>query len=360
MTSVELNSIKNGVLAMPALFADTLVFCQYAYQYTGSGVSPTLSIDESVFGTKISHVAGEYVFTFSTSGGSSSWKLNSESIVLTQYGIEVQGSPNNGDTITVYYNINLSAIPKSSSDNSVSFDTGYPAAYDNAGATPKAIERNKMNWLLRVLSQGSFFGQTGIRYTFNSDVATAIGGYPLGAVLAHDDGNSIRNVVSLVDNNSYDFVTNGVDNQNWKYLDDEAGSGIYPDYGSSSYLIYAQIPVGTSSITQVSDWISMPKDGWIYPQFTVIEDVTTYLVLGPADGSVPTVDFSGNEYADMVPDEENSKSYTAFLLGNNSYGNKNLIPVKAGTKIAVFGMNTSSETVASAASVWVRIYRNYL
>lgn len=356
MTSAELNSIKNGVLAMPALFAEK----QATYHYTGSGDSPTFSIDKSVFGTKIDHVAGEYVFTFSTAGGSSSWELNSESIVLSQYGIEVQGSPNNGDTITVYYNINLSAIPKSSSDNSVSFDMGYPSSYDNAGQNPKTIERTKMNWLFRVLSQGSFFGQTGIRYTFNSDVATAIGGYPLGAVLAHDDGTSIRNVVSLVDNNSYNFVTNGVDNQSWKYLDDAAGSGIYPDYGSSSYLIYAQIPVGTSSITQASDWISMPKDGWIYPQFTMIEDVTTYLVLGPADGSVPTVDFSGNEYTDMVPDEENSKSYTAFLLGNNSYSNKNLIPVKAGTKIAVFGMNTSSETVASAASVWVRIYRNYL
>lgn len=357
MTSVELNSIKNGVLAMPTLFANEQEVCQYTYQYTGSGTSPTLSVDESVFITKISHVAGEYVFTFSTEGGSSSWELNSESIVISQYGIEVQGLPNNGDTITVYYNTNL--IPKSSSDNFVSFDTGYPSSYDNAGQNANAIERIKINWLLRVLSQGSFFGQTGIRYTYNSNVATAIGGYPLGAVLAHDDGTSIRNVVSLVDDNNYDFVTNGVDNQNWKYLD-ASSSGIYPDYGSSSYLIYAQIPVGTGSITQVSDWISMPKDGWIYPQFTLLEDVTTYLVLGPADGSVPTVDFSGNEYTDMVPDEENSKSYTAFLLGNNSYSNKNLIPVKAGTKIAVFGMNTSSAAGASAASVWVRIYRNYL
>ena len=261
----------------------------------------------------------------------------------------------NASSSSDIYNIELSTTP-----NAVKFSTGYTSAYDNTAGAGYSIGRPGFNYILRCLSQGSFFGQTGIRYTYNSDVATAIGGYPLGAVLAHDDGTSIRNVVSLVDDNTYDFVTNGVDNQHWKYLDDAAGSGIYPDYGSSSYLIYAQIPVGTSSITQVSDWISMPKDGWIYPQFTLIEDVTTYLVLGPADGSVPTVDFSGNEYTDMVPDEENSKSYTAFLLGNNSYGNKNLIPVKAGTKIAVFGMNTASGTGATAASVWVRIYRNYL
>lgn len=279
MTSTELNNIRNGVLAMPSLFAN----------------AATLSSD-------------------------------------------------------------ISPVPKTDSGN-VAFDTGYPAAYDNAGDTPKAIERNKMNWLLRVLSQGSFFGQTGIRYTFNSDVATVIGGYPLGAVLAHDDGTSIRNVVSLVDNNSYNFVTEGVDNQHWKYLGDASNSGIYPDYGSSEYIISAQIPVNTSSITQVSDWVSMPIDGWLYPQFNILGGLTSYLVLGPADGSVPTVNFTDNVYSDMIPDSGNTKSYTAFLLGNNTYSNKNLIPVRAGTKMAVFGSNSSEN---SAVGVYIRLYRNFL
>lgn len=279
MTSSELNNIRNGVLAMPSLFAN----------------AATLTSD-------------------------------------------------------------ISPVPQTDPGN-VAFDTGYPAAYDNAEATTKAIERNKMNWLLRVLSQGSFFGQTGIRYTYNSDVATAIGGYPLGAVLAHDDGTSIRNVVSLVDNNSYDFVTNGVDNQNWKYLDDSSNSGIYPDYGSSEYIISAQIPVNTSSITQVSDWVSMPMDGWLYPQFNIIGGLTSYLVIGPADGSIPTVNFTNNVYSDMIPDPGNTKSYTAFLLGNNTYSNKNLIPVKAGTKMAVFGSNSSGN---SAVGVYIRLYRNFL
>lgn len=355
MTSAELDRIKSDILAMPALFADK----QATYHYTGSGDSPTFSIDKSVFGTKISQVVGEYVFTFSTSGGSSSWALNSSSVVLSQYGIEVQGSPNNGDTIVVDYGINLSTIPKSSSDNSVSFDMGYTSSYDNAGQNPKPIERTKMNWLFRLLSQGSFFGQTGIRYTFNSAVSTEIGGYPLGAVLALDDGTSIRNVVSLVDNNTYDFVTNGVDNQHWKYLDDASNSGIYPDYGSSEYLISAQIPANTQTITQVCDWVSMPRDGWLYPQFVTLNGLTTYLVLGPADGSTPSVVFTEDEYKDMIPDDDNTKSYTSILLGNNTYSNKNLIPVKAGTKMAVFGKNTAS-VGSGAAGVYIRLYRNYL
>jgi hypothetical protein len=234
---------------------------------------------------------------------------------------------------------------------------GYPSSYDNAGQNPKPIERTEMNWLFRVLSQGSFFGQTGIRYTFNADVASAIGGYPLGAVLAHDDGTSIRNVVSLVDNNEYNFVTEGVDNQHWKYLDDSSNSGIYPDYGSSEYIISAQIPSNTQTITQVSDWVSMPMDGWLYPQFNIIGGLTSYLVLGPADGSIPTVNFTDNVYSDMIPDSGNTKSYTAFLLGNDTYSNKNFFPVKAGTKMAVFGRNSSGY---NAVGVYIRLYRNFL
>ena len=365
MTSIELNNIKNGVLAMPTLFANEQDVCQYTYQYTGSGTSPTLSIDESVFATKISHVAGEYVFTFSTSEESSSWKLNSESIVLSQYGIGVQGSPNNGDTIIVHYNIDL--IPKSSSDNSVSFDTGYPATYDNAGQNAKAIERNKMNWLLRVLSQGSFFGQTGIRYTFNANVATAIGGYPRGAILAHDDGISIRNVVSLKDDNTYNFLINGVDDKNWRYLDSYDNAGIFPDYGQCGYLIYATMPQNSPNITQMCEWVPMPENGWIYPQFTLVSGITTYLVLGPADGTVPSnVVFTGDVYEDMIlPGADNASEqginempYSIFLLGNNYYSNKNLIPVRKGTKLAVFGKNTSS-TVVNMSGVWIRMYRNY-
>ena len=255
---------------------------------------------------------------------------------------------------------NILQVPDTHSTD-VCFKNGYPAGYDNTSSSNKSIERNKFNWLLRALSQASYFGQTGIRYTYNSAVSSAIDGYPLGAVLAHDDGISIRNVVSLVDNNTYDFVTNGVDNQHWKYLDPASDMGIYPDYGSSEYLISTQIPANTSSITQACSWVSMPRDGWIYPQFVKWLDITTYVVLGPADGSIPTVSFtngSSGVYSDMVPDSSNTKPYTAFLLGNNTYSNKYLIPVKAGTKISVFGKNTSS--TESAARVWIRLYRNYL
>lgn len=289
MTSVELNSIKNGVLAMPNLFA-----------HSASG-------------------------------------------------------------------LDITPIPATDDNSEVAFDTGYPAAYDNAGQNPKTVERAKMNWLLRVLSQGSFFGQTGIRYTYNDNVANAIGGYPLGAVLAHDDGISIRNVVSLKDDNKYNFLTNGVDDKNWRYLDSYDNAGIFPDYGQCGYLIYATLQQNTPKITQMCEWVPMPENGWLYPQFNLVKGVTTYLVLGPADGTVPSnVVFTGDVYQDMItPSDDNASEqginempYSIFLLGNNYYSNKNLIPVKKGTKMAVFGKNTSG-TLVNMAGVWIRMYRNY-
>lgn len=248
----------------------------------------------------------------------------------------------------------LCPVPKTD-DTDVCFDNGYPSGYDNTNGSDKAIERNKFNWLLRAFSQASYFGQTGIRYTYNSDVANAIGGYPRGAVLAHDDGTSIRNVMSLVDNNTHNFLTLGVDNIHWKYLDQSDLSGIFPDYGISTYVLTAQVDSGTSSVTQCSEWTEMPRDGWIYPQFDLVDGLTTYLVIGPADGTIPTVDFSGDEYADMIPtDSVNSKNYTKFLLGYNTYSNKYVFPVKKGSKFAVFGRSTDT----APHNVYIKLFRN--
>lgn len=239
----------------------------------------------------------------------------------------------------------------------VCFKNGYPAGYDNTSGSDKAIERNKFNWLLRAFSQASYFGQTGIRYTYNSSVSSAIGGYPLGAVLAHDDGTSIRNVVSLVDNNTHNFLTDGVDNIHWKYLDQSDMSGIFPDYGISTYILTAQVDANTSSVSLCSSWTEMPRDGWIYPQFDIVTGLTTYLVIGPADGSIPTVSFTGDEYVDMIPtDVTNSNGYTKFLLGNNTYSNKYIFPVKKGTKFAVFGK--SSDSIAH--NVYIKLFRNMI
>lgn len=249
----------------------------------------------------------------------------------------------------------VTQVPATDDNGNVSFSTGYTVGYENSSGNTKAIERGKMNWLLKAFSQASFFGQAGIRYTFNSGVCSAIGGYPKDAVLAHDTGNAIRYVQSLVDNNAVDFVTYGVDGVNWKYIDTFDSDAIYPDYGYCSYIISTSIPPNTTTIANFGGWTRMPVDGWIYTQFKFADGVTTYIVLGPADGSIPTVTFSGDEYIDMIPDSENSKSYTAILLGNNLYQNKNLLPVKKGTMIGIYGKNTAVDSTSNPILIPVNV-----
>lgn len=71
---------------------------------------------------------------------------------------------------------------------------------------------------------GLFRSMGGVR-TFNPDFSTLIGGYPKGAQLYHHfvsgGQHYLRKVVSMVDNNTFNFLTEsaGVDNVHWAYCD---------------------------------------------------------------------------------------------------------------------------------------------
>lgn len=65
----------------------------------GSNLS-NLVIDKDAFETKIT-TSGTYNFTYSTV--STSWKLGLTNVTLANYGITVDGTPNNGDIISVRY-----------------------------------------------------------------------------------------------------------------------------------------------------------------------------------------------------------------------------------------------------------------
>jgi len=101
----------------------------------------------------------------------------------------------------------------------VNFRDGFPDVYGvPASGNGKYVKRGEMNAIGDLASRNQFLRMCGSIVTFDSEFATAIGGYPAGAVLQWRDGNYLRDVVSLVDNNMYNFVTNGVDGTNWKLL----------------------------------------------------------------------------------------------------------------------------------------------
>ena len=91
-----------------------------------------------------------------------------------------------------------------SGSNSLSYADGFPVAtatpQSDGGIPPK---RTDMNKVLNLLSKNLVFIQNGGSISFNSTIATGIGGYPKGARVLYDDKASNKYYIeSLKDNNS--------------------------------------------------------------------------------------------------------------------------------------------------------------
>lgn len=123
-------------------------------------------------------------------------------------------------------------IPITSGSAPLTVADGFGAAYD----VPKSqggryISRNDMNGVLKLATRDTSFRQCGGLYTFDEALCGMIGGYAKGAVLSFfDDEGTLHFVRSLVDHNTYNFVTRGVDNENWAYcLPNETPNRYVPD-----------------------------------------------------------------------------------------------------------------------------------
>lgn len=71
--------------------------------FVGSSIT-AVTVTAATFGDKVNDTSGTYLFTYD--GTASTWKLNGTAVSLTGtggYGIEVTGTPANGDTITIVY-----------------------------------------------------------------------------------------------------------------------------------------------------------------------------------------------------------------------------------------------------------------
>jgi len=111
------------------------------------------------------------------------------------------------------------ATSTSASDTCVMDDGFLPITsepLDDGGIAP---QRKNFNGLFYLSTDQRVYLQNGGFITFNEDVSTAIGGYPQGAVLGYlDANNNFMFVVSLIDDNTNNFVTTPslIDNVNWK------------------------------------------------------------------------------------------------------------------------------------------------
>lgn len=106
------------------------------------------------------------------------------------------------------------------SGSDVNYVDGFPSAYGAPSSNNgKFVRRKQMNAIGKLASNDLFYYKCGGLNTFDAAFCEAIGGYPKGAVLKMlGDHNTVFDVISLVDNNTFDFTENGIDNEHWKYL----------------------------------------------------------------------------------------------------------------------------------------------
>ena len=143
-------------------------------------------------------------------------------------------------------------IPQNpSGDYHASIQEGFPAItmqpIENGGIAPQGQDFNGM---FNLLSGFYFFTQNGGKYTFDQNVSDAIGGYPQRAILWYEVGDAGYEVVSLVNNNTYNFVDDPsyIDGVHWVRKDFSDLSTIYPV---------------VETYVNGNNWYRVYSDGWV-------------------------------------------------------------------------------------------------
>lgn len=106
--------------------------------------------------------------------------------------------------------------------NAASLTEGIPPVCSTPlGTGGLPVRRADFNNLGYLATSLNYFLQNGGSFTYDAAVATAIGGYPAGAILRYTDGNGNVSIVrSVINNNSYNFVTDPtkIDGAKWEIV----------------------------------------------------------------------------------------------------------------------------------------------
>ena len=158
--------------------------------------------------------------------------------------------------------------PEAKDSGFTNFEDGIPADYQTTPPqqdpplTPLKARLDDVNAIGRIASGFTHFRQCGGLVTYNREVATLIRGYPKGSVLEYWDGSNYRRVVSLMENNNYDFVSNPgyIDGIHWSFADVwEKPYGVFLDLAHQQTIEI--LPNGPDGL----DWVD---DNSIYNYFS--------------------------------------------------------------------------------------------
>ena len=218
------------------------------------------------------------------------------------------------------------SIPENATGSELaSVATGFPdvtmIALDDGGMPPRGQDANGMFYLstdMRV------YQQNGGIITFNQSVSDLIGGYPKNAILDYIDSNDVyHKVQSLIDNNTYNFITN-------------------PEYINDEY--WQEVAIGNST------GAGQPI-GSLFWSFATADYVPEYAL--PCDGTeYSNAMFTGlwNNY--LVADEPKllTKNYTQYQTDITEYGSCAAFGVEH--SISAVHSGTTITEVAVTAATW--------
>lgn len=171
----------------------------------------------------------------------------------------------------------LAPIGDSQDADSINFSDGFPSVYSAPKSNNgKFVTRGEINAIGNLATVNDFYRMCGGINKFNPEFAQKIGGYAQGAILEFYDGNVVKKVVSLVDNNLVDYTSVGVDGVNWAYCDHEIGTEPVLLTETQTGEITA---LHTANATMVIFAGKLLRGGFIYPE----------IKWGEADaGNIPT------------------------------------------------------------------------
>ena len=160
--------------------------------------------------------------------------------------------------------------PATGENGYANFHDGIPADYSSGSANALKARIDDVNAIGRLASGFHYYRQCGGIITYSKEVASMIGGYPKGAVLEYWDGMHYRRVISLLENNLYDFVQNPnyIDGIHWGYADTWAKPyGIFVDPSRCVTLDVLSGGTPNSALGWVADeseynWIDEDADSW--------------------------------------------------------------------------------------------------
>ena len=172
--------------------------------------------------------------------------------VLNQPEVLSQPFAENGDKNTI-------PVTNDGTTGEASQSLGFPAICSqpvppNGNGIPPS--RADFNGIFNLLSGQFFYLQNGGKFTFNQDVSNAIGGYPQGAILTYTNNNISYEVVSLIANNTYNFVTNPeyIDGVKWKRALSQEVALLESIYPVGSIYIGTQSTCPLTSLIPGSTW----------------------------------------------------------------------------------------------------------